>query len=137
MSDQTNGDGGSVRVSLKEMFRDIKEQIEHLGRRIDQRDERYEMRLNSLEHDFAGFESRVKLHEQQPGHADGIARVAALEAIVNKLNTEAQIGDAIAAYIEQSGQRSTETHRWLIGLTVSQLIAILVAVARVLTAGHL
>lgn len=138
VSETANGNGseGSVRFSVRELFADIKKEITDLRGDIANRDRATTERVEKLEHDFAGYVGRFTLHEALPGHVDGIKRVAVLEATVATLSAQAEVRSALETYIEKAGQRSAETHRWLIGLTMSQLVAIGIVVWRVLETGH-
>ncbi len=136
MADAPNGEG-SVRFSIRELFADIKRELTELRADIARRDEQTARRLGRLEQEVAGVAGRVELHEALPGHPEGMRRLAATEASVQALASQAEARSALAAYVDRAGQRSAETQRWLIGLTLGSALTLGLAIARLLTQGHL
>lgn len=127
MSDGANGE---IRYTTKELLAKIESKIDGLLARIDEDRTETQREIAEVKRDFSGFERRFSLHEREDGHPGTMVRLAAVEAAVLTMQTNAAANQKLDDYIDKAGKRDAEQRRWLIGLSITVAVTLGVTIAR-------
>lgn len=138
--------GGSdeprITYSVRDAIRDVSDKIDSLAKVVGEGNQLTDRRLNVVEqnailterhsklidsvaHDFAGFEQRFRDHERNTFHSTGEAQIAKLLSDVENLKVNQLTQKAVKDFTDEMIKARKDDRRWLIGVSVTLAIFVL------------